>query len=179
MKSQSRLIAAAIGGVFALSPALGTEPQHKMDHPAGHQMDLCGMPAGEGVINAIDVKKSKVNISHKPIVSIGYKDMTMDFAALKPVDFSSFADGERVHFMLQEGKNKSYAIAAMCSLDVDEGVQKACMAQMHNTAMQSAADSGKSCSMDGMEGMDGMNGMDHGDMGDKGAAAQPDHGSRH
>lgn len=166
MIRQPFLIAAVIGGAFALSPVLGAESHPQMDHKPDHQMDLCGMPSGEGVINALDVKKSKVNISHKATASIGYEAMAMDFAVLKLVDLASYGKGERVHFLLKKEKENSYSVAAMCSLDIDEGAQSACMAQMHNVAMKAAADAGQRCSMEDTGGMDhgSMSGMDHGDM---------------
>lgn len=185
MIRQTFLIAAVIGSAFALSPALGAEPHPEMDHKSDHQMDLCGMPSGEGVINALDVKKSKISISHKAIASIGYEAMTMDFAVLKPVDLTAYAKGERVHFLLKKGKENSYSIAAMCSLDIDEGAQSACMAQMHNVAMTAADDAGQPCSMEDMGGMDhgSMPGMDHGamkgKMKDGAEAPKEDHSGHH
>jgi hypothetical protein len=76
----------------------------------------------------------------------------MDFAVLKPIDLTAFATGERVHFLLKAEKDKSYSIAAMCSLDVDDGAHEACMTHMHDVAMKAADDGGRACDMEGMSG---------------------------
>ena len=147
-------VTALIAGA-ALSPAFAGEEKTQMDHDAMMtSMDHCGVPMGEGVINALDVKKSKINVTHKPIESIGWPEMKMDFAVLKPIDLTAFAAGERVHFLLKAEKDKSYSIAAMCSLDVEAGAHEACMKHMHHVAMKVAADTGRACGMEGMEGMD-------------------------
>lgn len=158
----SRLVFTTAAALFvgaALSPAFAAEEKMQMDHDAMMtSMDHCGLPMGEGVINALDVKKSKVNVTHKPIELIGWPEMKMDFAVLKPIDLSAFATGERIHFLLKAEKDKSYSIAAMCSLDVEDGAHEACMTHMHDVAMKAAVDEGRSCDM---EGMGDMPGMDH------------------
>jgi Cu/Ag efflux protein CusF len=152
-------IATALLAGATMSPAFAAEGKMQMDHGAMMtSMDHCGLPMGEGVINTLDVKKSKINVTHKPIESIGWPEMKMDFAVLKPIDLAAFATGERVHFLLKAEKDKSYSIAAMCSLDVEEGAHNACMTHMHDVAMKAAADDGRSCDM---EGMGDMPGMDH------------------
>lgn len=177
MKTQITAIAAGLGAL-AISSAAAAQSEHKMEHPAQHKMehaDHCGMPAGEGTLNGVDIKKSTANISHKPIDSIGWKEMTMDFAVLKPVDLAAFAPGERIHFLLKEQKDKSYAIAALCSLEADEGAHEACMAQMRDTAMKAATEAGMTCSMDGMDDMK----MEHGGMSGESAKAPEDHSAHH
>lgn len=142
--------AAALFAGSALSPAFAAEEKTQMDHDAMMtSMDHCGLPMGEGVINALDVQKSKVNVTHKPIESIGWPEMKMDFAVLKPIDLSAFATGERVHFLLKAEKDKSYSIAAMCSLDVEAATHEACMTHMHKTAMDAASEAGMSCPIGG------------------------------
>lgn len=154
--------AAALFAGAALSPAFAAEEKTQMDHSAMMtSMDHCGLPMGEGVINALDVKKSKVNVTHEPIEMLGWPEMKMDFAVLKPIDLAAFATGERVHFLLKAEKDKSYSIAAMCSLDVEDGVHEACMTHMHDVAMKAAADEGRSCEMDGMGDMPGMDHAAH------------------
>ena len=115
----SKLIFTTVAALFAgaaLSPAFAAEEKTQMDQSAMMtSMDHCGLPMGEGVINALDVQKSKVNVTHKPIESIGWPEMKMDFTVLKPIDLAAFATGERVHFLLKAEKDKSYSIAAMCS----------------------------------------------------------------
>ncbi|MGE0180668.1 MAG: copper-binding protein [Parvularculaceae bacterium] len=145
------LLAVAISPAFAAQEHDGMD-HGKMDHGAmeGHDAS-CGLPMGEGVVKAVDVKGSKVNLTHKPIAMLEWPEMTMDFAVEKPVDLSAFASGENVHFLLKEGKKKDYLIAAMCSLDVADGAHEACMAQMHKVAMTVAEDAGLTCDMGEMD----------------------------
>ncbi|GJL90922.1 copper-binding protein [Hyphococcus sp.] len=157
-----RTLSAATITITALFTATGFAAQDHggMDHDAikhgdsMEQMDKCSQPMGEGVINTLEVKKSKINLTHKPIEAIGWPEMTMDFTVQKPVDLSAYGVGENVHFLLKLEKAKSYSIAAMCSLDVDGGAHEACMAQMHKVAMAAAAEKDASCAMDDMSKMD-------------------------
>jgi hypothetical protein len=96
------------------------------------------MPVGEGVVNAVDVKSSRVNITHRPIEAIGWGEMTMDFATAKGVDLAAFAKADNVHFLLEPAKKKDeWRIAAMCLRDAQEAHHDACMTAMHETAMKS------------------------------------------
>lgn len=153
----------AISALLAASAA-AAEPGHPMDHKmgddsAGRQMtakSMCGMPLGQGVINRVDVKKSKVNVSLKAIDAIGWKEKTADLSTAKSVDLSAFAAGEQAHFLLKPQKNGDYAIAAICSLDAADGAHEACMKAMHDAAMKASDEAGKPCSMEDMGEMDHM-----------------------
>ena len=93
------LMSAAFALALAGAPAFAMPSGHKMDHPttepagAMEHADHCGMPMGEGEITALDVAKAKVKISHKPITSIGWSAMTMEFGVLKSVDLAAFGAG--------------------------------------------------------------------------------------
>lgn len=172
MKKSLLKLAALSFLAAAFAPAFAAQDHKDMDHGAmeGHDAS-CGLPMGEGVVNAVDVKGSKVNLTHKPIAAIEWPEMTMDFVVEKPVDLSAFAPGENVHFLLKEGKKKDYLIAAMCSLDVADGAHEACMAQMHKFAMAVAEEAGISCA---------MGEMDHDAHGDKeGAPSRESHEGHH
>lgn len=167
----------AVAMTTIIASTLAAEPKRGMSHNSTMEHDAhCGMPASEGVINALDVKKSKVNITHEPIESIGWPEMKMGFVASKPVDLTAFSAGERVHFMLKAEKDKSYSIAMMCSLDAGEGTRKACMAKMHDMAMRTAASDGAACTMEGASDMKRMN---HDDGADNGENANQDHKGHH
>ncbi len=153
MKSYSFYPALVLGVVVILSSAGASEIQHKLHPKTGHKLDQaiqCDAPLGEGVINALDAKKSTVNILHKPKDSVGFEEMAMDFIVLKAVDISAFAIGERVHFLLKLATGDNHIIAAMCSLDVDESAHETCMTEMHEAAMELAATSIGQCAMDDM-----------------------------
>ena len=180
------ILAAALSAAAATAPALAAQAGSKTAHPPGHEMSdpasggagagamdhdaHCGMPMGEGVISALDVKASKATIAHAPIPAIGWGKMTMSFGVDKPVDLAAFAAGEKVHFLLKESaskKGKTYSIAAMCATEAPKATHEACMGHMHKIAMELADKAGTPCSMDkmSMDGMDhgAMKGMDHGD----------------
>ena len=139
----------------AFAAQTAAQPHDGMQHgePAA-QTDPCTLPMGEGVIHALDFKTSKLNLTHKPIEAIGWPEMTMDFNVLKQVDLTAFGEGENVHFLLTAEKDKSYSIAAMCSLDVDDGAHEACMAQMNKTSIDIASKSGAACAANGAGEMD-------------------------
>ncbi len=179
MKNRLISLTSAVAVVFALSSAGAVQMQHEMDPKMDHQLTKsvhCDVPMGDGVINALDIKKSTVNILHKPKDSVGFKEMAMDFTVLKPVDLSAFAVGERVHFLLKLERGESHIIAAMCSLDIDVGAHQACMAKMHDDAMKLAAASINECAMEDMEPTDGM---DHGEIGKIDGDAEHDHSGHH
>jgi Cu/Ag efflux protein CusF len=165
---------------FAAMPVFAAKPAASSAHPPGRQMEPatdagakamdhsehCGLPAGDGVITAVDVAKARATIKHKPIPALGWSDMETPFAVDKAVDLAAFAAGDRVHFLLApEKKLKGQKIAAMCAADAESGAHAACMASMHKAAMKIASDAGKPCVMDGMD----HGAMDHGSM---------DHGAR-
>jgi Cu/Ag efflux protein CusF len=177
MNTASFFVSAAMLLAGMNSVSAYAQDHQGMDHDAMPNHDShCGMPAGMGVINALDVKKSKINLTHQPIESIGWPQMRMDFAVSKPVDLAAFSAGEQVHFMLKAEKDKSYSIAMMCSLDADEGTHEACMAKMHDIAMKTAENAGISCPMGEMDGMQHMN---HGDGAGNGESADNDHSGHH
>ncbi|MGE0408903.1 MAG: copper-binding protein [Amphiplicatus sp.] len=159
MKSISSVIAAAAFiSAMSILPVNAAQDPHPMEHDAMMDHDShCGMPAGEGAINTLDVAKSRVNISHGPIEALGWPQMKMDFSVSNQVDLAAFSAGERVHFMLKAEKDKSYSIAMMCSLEADAGTHEACMGKMHEIAMKTAESEGATCSMEGMSDMKRMN----------------------
>jgi Cu/Ag efflux protein CusF len=146
------IIAAA---VFVIaSPALADhghgdeEPAAKMQHT-----DHCGLPAGEGVLAALDVRKSRVTISHEAIEALGWSKASTEIAASKTVDLAAFAAGDKVHFLMaSEKKGKPAVIVAMCGAGAEAAAHEACMTSMHKTAMKSAAVEGKECAGAAHEG---------------------------
>ena len=117
----------------------------QMDHSKMNDASDCDIPMGEGIIKALDVKKSTVTILHKPKDSVGFEEMAMDFTVLKPVDLSAFAVGERVHFLVHFEMDDSHIISAMCSLDIDLGAHQACMANLYYAATKQHTISADQC----------------------------------
>lgn len=144
MFPNAKLAAALLAAALAAAPALGAEESAHAGHGA-----MCGMPMGEGTIEALDVRGAKAKIAHEPIAPLGWPAMTMDFAVDRSVDLSAFAPGERVHFTLAKGAGADYAIAAMCSRDVDAGLHEACMGRMQEDAARRAEAAGMACGAGG------------------------------
>jgi len=63
-----------------------------------------------GVINSIDVKNHKINISHEPIKAIGWPAMKMDMKVAKAIDLKHIKAGETVDFKIAKGKDGIYMI---------------------------------------------------------------------
>lgn len=123
---------------------------HKTDHQGHGDQKIemakkCALPMGEGVINAIDVKNAKLNLTHKPIEALNWNEMTMDFSVEKIVDLAAFYQGENVHFMLKPAKNNIWNIAMMCSLEADDGAHMVCMKTMSDEQARITAETDETC----------------------------------
>ena len=123
---------------------------HKMDYQGhdGHKMEMagkCALPMGEGIINAIDVKNAKLNLTHKPIEALKWDEMTMDFHVEKIVDLAAFYQGEKVHFMLKPVKDNAWSVAMMCSLEIDGDAHMACMKAMDAEQARITAEADDGC----------------------------------
>ncbi|WP_375206942.1 copper-binding protein [Hyphococcus sp.] len=144
-------IAPLIAGACLLMPAAQAQDANNSGHQKGHEAhdmqmtDRCALPMGEGVINALDVKNGKLNLTHKPIEALQGDEMTMDFKVEKIVDLAAFYEGEKVHFMLRPAKEESWSIAMMCSLEIDDGAHEACMKAMSEEQARIAAETDESC----------------------------------
>ncbi len=157
MKQQSFVVAvffALVASFWSAGPAFS---QTTPDPHADPQLDSsihCEIPRGEGVIMALDIKQSKVDIAHRPAHSIGFDEMVMAFDVMTSVNLEQYSAGERVHFLLKIERGESDQIAFICSLEKDEDAHKACMAKLHVEAMKLVADDIDQCSMDSMEPTD-------------------------
>lgn len=84
----------------------------KQDH-AGHDMaemaDEIEVHHGMGTVNSVS-DDGTVNLTHDPISSLGWPEMTMDFSADPEVDLSSFAPGDRMHFELTKSADGPFVI---------------------------------------------------------------------
>ncbi|MFC2950448.1 copper-binding protein [Marinicaulis aureus] len=130
-----------------LASAALAQGEHKMDHQ-GHKMEMtdkCALPMGEGVINALDVKNAKLNLTHKPIEALDWDEMTMDFSVEKIVDLAAFYEEEKVHFMLKPAKDGAWSVAMMCSLEIDAGAHTACMKAMSEEQARITAEADADC----------------------------------
>lgn len=81
--------------------------------PDGHVMADMSVDAqvhhAIGTLNSI-AAGGMLNITHEPIVSLGWPAMTMDFAVADAVDLSSFGVGDRVHIELTKTGDGPFVI---------------------------------------------------------------------
>lgn len=69
-----------------------------------------------GVIRSVGSQGDFLTIAHGPFDGgIKMDAMTMGFSIMGSVDLSSFAEGERVAFMVKQGRDGSYRIMAICN----------------------------------------------------------------
>lgn len=138
----SALIFAAI--TLSAAPAMAVKPSEQTTSMQ-HSMS-CGLPMAEGTVSSLNVTASTATIDHLPVPELNMDAMEMAFKAAKGIDLSAFAAGDRVHFLLtNDHKAKAYRIEAICAVDVSDGLHKACMSKMHETAMKLAEKQGLSC----------------------------------
>jgi len=64
---------------------------------------------GVGTVNSIS-DSGTVNLTHQPILTLGWPAMTMDFGVASAVDLSVFSDGDMMHFELTRGEDGNYVI---------------------------------------------------------------------
>lgn len=66
---------------------------------------------GIGKVNSVDVKAGKINLSHEPIASLGWKGMTMNFDVLDKAILANLKQGQKVSFTLTEIRKGKYVIS--------------------------------------------------------------------
>ena len=88
----------------------------------------CGQPASEqepaatavaehmgvGTLNSVDQAAGTVNITHSPVPSAGWPEMTMSFKLADPNAAADLKPGERVdfHFRIESGMNATVTTIA-------------------------------------------------------------------
>ena len=71
---------------------------------------------GQGSVNSVDVAAGKLNLTHEPIASLGWKSMTMDFSVQNPALLKNLKPGVPVEFELQKS-GRTYLITRITSLE--------------------------------------------------------------
>jgi Cu(I)/Ag(I) efflux system periplasmic protein CusF len=96
--------ASAHGSMSGMQP-----PVHKMEMAhSGHTH-----AQGTGTVNSVDPTVHKINISHRPIPTIGWPAMTMDFAVAASVDLRGVQPGTRINFTIEQGDDGMYVIQSI------------------------------------------------------------------
>lgn len=66
---------------------------------------------GKGVINSVDVKAGKINMTHEQIPSLHWAGMTMDFEVQDKALLNKVKKGQKVSFSLIEASKGNYVIS--------------------------------------------------------------------
>ena len=88
---------------------------HAMPSATGKTQDA-QTHRGQGTVNSIDVAAGKLNLTHEPIASLGWKGMTMDFSVQNPALLKNLKPGAQVNFELQKSGG-AYLITRITSLE--------------------------------------------------------------
>jgi Cu/Ag efflux protein CusF len=104
------LIPTLLAGLISM-PVIAAD----MDNMPGMKMEADKAVAGKthhatGVINSVDLKKSKVNITHEAIASLDWPSMTMNFKVRDKHALNSLKAGEKVEFELSGQSHGEYVI---------------------------------------------------------------------
>jgi Cu/Ag efflux protein CusF len=71
---------------------------------------------GKGKVNSVDIKAGKINITHEPIVSLGWQGMTMDFDVQDKASLGKLKPGQKVTFKLIEVRKGKYEISEITAV---------------------------------------------------------------
>lgn len=72
-----------------------------------------GAQGTTGTVNAVDVGKRTINLSHGPISALGWPAMTMDFGTLAAIDLSGVKPGDAVAFTVSKAPDGVYLIDSL------------------------------------------------------------------
>lgn len=93
----------------AFSESMGVNMQ--MDSKAASQTHQ-----GKGTVNSVDAKAGKVNLSHEPIQSLDWPEMTMDFDVKDKISLTKLKPGQIIAFKLIETRKGKYVISEITVL---------------------------------------------------------------
>ena len=104
------LSAAALMLVVQLTYAADTPQMGNMNMQKDMGTESMKMHKGHGIVNKINARSGKVNISHEPIESMNWPKMTMDFSVQNMADLEAIKPGMPVDFELTQ-KGTGYMIS--------------------------------------------------------------------
>ncbi len=91
----------------------------EMNMPMGMHMDSkahAQSHEGRGKINSVDAKAGKINLTHEPIASLDWPEMTMDFTVQDKASLSGLKAGQKVAFKLIETRPGKYVISEITAV---------------------------------------------------------------
>ncbi|MCG7917706.1 MAG: copper-binding protein [Candidatus Thiodiazotropha taylori] len=109
IKSITLLIFGLLFQAAAFAANHGEHAMHDHSMMSGDANQAMGM----GILHQVDAEKKMVNLTHEPIPSLKWPEMTMDLPVTKRVDLSRFKAGDQVHFTLKKGRDNHFRIISM------------------------------------------------------------------
>ena len=91
----------------------GEMKHDSMNHGDMKAMDNKTEAMAVGVVNSIDEKAGKINVTHEPVPELGWPKMTMDLPVTRRVDLSSVKTGTPVNITLKQGRDKQFRVMAI------------------------------------------------------------------
>ena len=112
------LLAGALSTALLASPgAILASEDHSnhgsMNHGEMKAMDNKTEAVAVGVVNSIDEKAGKINVTHEPVPELGWPKMTMDLPVTRRVDLSTVKTGTPVNIKLKQGRDKQFRVMAI------------------------------------------------------------------
>ena len=132
-------IVALAGLVFIPQAYAGHEGQNAQqlseNHEHQHEAAESEAVTGTGVVNSVSRLNHKVNLSHEPIPTLGWPEMTMDMDVAEDVDLTSLVPGESIKFHIELGGDKVYRITKIMKSEAGDHDAQQCEPGM-NCPMQ-------------------------------------------
>ena len=94
-------------GVLSISPSYASPSDSSGSHGSHQQKEFS---VGSGAINSINKSGRTINVSHGPIPSLKWPEMTMDIAVSDDIDLNSLKEGQSIKFKIKLDKDKKYRI---------------------------------------------------------------------
>lgn len=131
IKNTLCLSTAVLMGLTFVPPALAGN-----DTPAAHQhgaeaSEHHGTVMGKGVVHSVDLKNRKINVSHEPIPSLKWPEMTMDLGVADGVNIGALQPEQNIHFHIVLGEDKIYRITKIMTPEAGQQCEAGMDCPMH------------------------------------------------
>jgi Cu(I)/Ag(I) efflux system protein CusF len=82
---------------------------------SGHAMsaEMTAEVKAKAVVHKVDAGKGMINVTHDPVPSLNWPQMTMDLPVTKRVDLSKLKEGDKVTITLKQGIDKTVRVVGV------------------------------------------------------------------
>jgi Cu(I)/Ag(I) efflux system periplasmic protein CusF len=112
VKSKALILTSLTLLTLTASPAFAEE-MHMHSHNHMEGMTTAQGHQGKGIVNSVDAKAGKVNLTHEPIASLNWPAMTMDLDVMEKSVLNGLKAGQNVTFNLVEKRKGKYVISVI------------------------------------------------------------------